>query len=83
MSRSYKKTHICKINRKGMKKLANRSVRRETDDVANGNSYRKIFCSYEIAWGITYSDSFDDSFLTREKDRRRAYKVWLQCYKRK
>jgi len=49
MSRSFKKNWCSKNNTSGMKKIANHKVRNYDDDIANGKSYRKIFCSYNIS----------------------------------
>lgn len=50
MGKSYKKSPVCKDNnhaKKRMKQLANKKVRK-TNNVPNGNSYKKNFCSYDI-----------------------------------
>ena len=49
MSRSYKKNPVFKDNNKGMKKAANCKVHRTKFCIANGNAYRKVFCSYDIS----------------------------------
>lgn len=63
MARSYKKSPVVKDHTTGMKTIANRKVRRRLSSVvymlANGNAYRKIFCSYSISdWSFreTYAD---------------------------
>jgi len=59
MSRSFKKTPIIKEHIPGMKSTANRKVRRENFNITNGNSYRKVFCSYDIsdyAFRMTYAE---------------------------
>ncbi|MDA3854902.1 MAG: hypothetical protein PF569_01490 [Candidatus Woesearchaeota archaeon] len=49
MSRSYKKTWGFKDNpAKGMKRLANKRVR-QTKNIMNGGSFKKVFCSYDIS----------------------------------
>ena len=52
MARSYKKQPVVNGHSKGMKANANRCVRRRLKntyfDLANGNAYRKIVCSYDI-----------------------------------
>lgn len=49
MSRSFKKNWCSKDNDSKMKKFANRKVRNYDDEIQNGKSYRKIFCSYNIS----------------------------------
>ena len=50
MARSYKKNPVVKDSSKGMKSIANRIFRRKKNIcVANGNAYRKCFCSYNIS----------------------------------
>lgn len=46
MSRSYKKNPVIKDCTRGMKKLANKRVRKHA--VSNGNNYRKVFESWDI-----------------------------------
>lgn len=48
MSRSFKKTPIIKNNDRGLKKIANRKVRRTILDMGNNSYYKKIFSSYDI-----------------------------------
>ena len=54
MSRSYKKTPVikdsgCKGTRyKSGKQIANRAVRNQ-EDVLNGGSYKKVYCSWNIS----------------------------------
>ncbi len=43
MSRSYKKIPCCKDHNKGMKKYANRYVRRNFLVVPSGTAYKKLF----------------------------------------
>jgi hypothetical protein len=47
VSRSYKKHPIAKSISKGGKKFANRKVR-NTEDIPNGNKYRKVSQSWDI-----------------------------------
>lgn len=55
MSRSCKKTPVCKDNSKGSKKakkLANKKIRKT--DVANGGAYKKAFQQYDMHDYISY-----------------------------
>lgn len=47
MSKSYKKTPICKFIRNKTKRFANRAVRRARDIPPNG-AYKKCYCSWMI-----------------------------------
>lgn len=56
MSRSFKKKNILKDKQKGMKAIANRKVR-NTDDIPNGMSYKKVFESYDISdWSMSFNE---------------------------
>lgn len=62
MSRSYKKNPIIKDNTRGMKKVANRKVRRTKDIPLKGTAYKKAFPQYDIHDWIcryTYQDYMD------------------------
>ncbi|MFA4132578.1 MULTISPECIES: hypothetical protein [unclassified Brevibacillus] len=49
MSRSYKKTPVCKDEAtRFTKRLASKAVRRYKDTLSNGKHYRKVFCSWII-----------------------------------
>ena len=51
MSRSYRHTPIIKDNgsrKKWAKRQANKKIRRFKYPIANGNAYRKHYCSYDI-----------------------------------
>jgi hypothetical protein len=48
MSRSRKKHPVRKDHNKGMKRIANRIIRR-TLDIPNGKAYRKVFESWNIS----------------------------------
>lgn len=56
MSRSYKKTPICKsgYDSRFAKKVANRKVRYYKKSISNGNQYRRISNSYDIYEDIFY-----------------------------
>lgn len=54
MSRSFKKSHVCKQkNSKFAKKQAKRKVRRlNNEQLQNGNAYKKYYSRYDIwDWG--------------------------------
>lgn len=70
MSRSYKRIPCCKDHSNGMKKCANRYVRRNYLIVPSGNAYKKIFCSYNIC-DYKFLESFE------------SYKKWVTKYNRK
>lgn len=48
MSRSYKKIPCCKDYNRGIKKHANRHLRRNYLDIPSVRAYKKLFCSYDI-----------------------------------
>ena len=48
MSRSYRYSKIFKDSTKGMKRFANKKVRKNLD-LPNGNGYKKVFESYDIS----------------------------------
>ena len=52
MARSFRKEPVVKDHSISMKAIANRTLRRRLKgvsfDVANGNSYRKVVCTYDI-----------------------------------
>lgn len=57
MSRSYKKTPISKmapVHGRIGKKFANRRVRRYDEELSNGGSYKRLYCSYDIHDWISY-----------------------------
>ena len=99
MSRSYKRSPICKDkNFKKGKRLASRAVRR-TSDVPKGKQFRKVYCGWNISdWrsrGQSYTveqfrrawfdpDGNDlDWARGRFNNWKTAYRFWLRCYKRK
>ena len=74
MSRSYKKTPVikdssCKGTRfKSGKQLANRAVRNQ-EDVPNGGSYKKVYCSWNISdWRFMRSSKGRAVALTKWQD---------------
>lgn len=88
MSRSYKKHNWCKCaGDSSMKKLFNRRIRRSKkfEDIPNGNAYKKLSCSWEIAdyrfdsswqsfkeWNWTRAQFFDSE--------EEAYAYWKAHY---
>jgi hypothetical protein len=52
MSRSYKKSPVCtdqqSLGTRWVKRQAAKAVRRCDGTIANGKSYRKLFCSWDI-----------------------------------
>lgn len=62
MSRSHKKPFV-KCGFFGSKRLANKKVRRYKYGISNGNSFKKIYESWDI---VDYKQYSDD-----EKDRRK------------
>ena len=99
MSRSYKRSVICKgqNNKKG-KRLAGRTVRRASD-VPNGNCFKKLYCTWDICdWRFREQSYTAEQFRkawydceNTEFDWRRnsfcnwktAYRFYLKGYKRK
>lgn len=49
MSRSRKKTPIIKDRVPGMKRLANKKIRRHSEEIPKGKGYKKLFESYDIS----------------------------------
>ncbi|MDE5777312.1 MAG: hypothetical protein K2I10_02195 [Lachnospiraceae bacterium] len=88
MSRSYKRIPCWKDYNKGMKKCANRYLRRNYLIVPSGNAYRKMFCSYEIC-DYKFLESFS-SFKKRfiinnhkSYSDKELYRMWYKEYKMK
>ena len=99
MSRSYKRSPICKDrNDKAKKRQASKAVRR-TADVPGGNRFKMFYCSWDIRdWrsrGQSYTvEQFRRAWFdpdNKEPDRaggrlncrKTAYRFWLGGYKRK
>lgn len=100
MSRSYKKHPYCTDGStpgtKNSKRIANKKVRRCKNKIANGKSYKKLFCSYEIhdwisrwTWEEAKADYYNLDLTSpwnwqddypTIKD---FYKHWMKNYKRK
>lgn len=93
MSRSYKKhpwaTDSHK-NKKFLKKIANRRVRRFNHKLANGSAYRKLYQSYEIC-DYKFFCSFIQAMkeISKEikedeaKNEKEYWKDWHKYYRRK
>jgi hypothetical protein len=94
MSRSYKKHNIVKDpSAKGMKKYANKKVRR-TKNVPNGKAYKKVFESWNISdyqWIWTREEAIEDynkapadSWIKKHFETLEKYLIyWEKCVKRK
>ncbi len=89
MSRSYKKIPCCKDHNKGMKKCANRYVRRNYLIVTSGKAYKKLFCSYDIC-DYKFLESFssykkwmDKNNPGRRYSDKQLYRMWYKYYKMK
>ena len=97
MSRSYKKTPVikdssCKGTKyKSGKQLANRAVRNQ-EDVPNGGSYKKVYCSWNISdWRFMKTeaelrkewDSGDQRLREVYKTYEEVRSAWKKEYKNK
>ena len=94
MSRSYKKTPVCKDSpSKSSKRFANKKVRR-TLDIPNGGSYKKCYESWDISdWACiwTKEDAIRDwNRKAASLNRQSRYETleeylqyWEKCAKRK
>ncbi len=88
MSRSYKKIPCCKDHNKGMKKYANRYVRRNFLVVPSGTAYKKLFCSWNIC-DYKFLKSFssfkkeDSKYNRRKYSDKELYRMWYKYYKMK
>ena len=98
MSRSYKKNTFCSdyspLNKWG-KRIANKSVRRHKDYLANGNSYRKVYDSWNIHdWKIYESENYARKWFHLNKHNFKKHKAdlteqqyidryWKKYFKRK
>ncbi len=91
MSRSYKKQLIGKDkNSKVCKKSAVRIIR-HSKSVANGSSFKKYYCSWNISdykshctedeWFNIWKHS--DYLKKHLPDAKSAYRYWLKCYRNK
>lgn len=78
MSRSYKKTPGFKDRNPWFKNYANRRIRRTSREFANGGSYKKHTCSWEICeykW-LFYSDVEFKSHLKKAEEYPWIVKPW-------
>jgi len=88
MSRSYKRIPCWKDHTKGMKKYANRYLRRNYLIVPSGKAYKKLFCSYEICdYKLiesfhSYQKSFSE-YEHRTCSDKELYRMWYRDYKMK
>lgn len=94
MSRSYKKhPRVKDKNSKGMKRYANKKVRR-TKDIPNGKAYRKVFESWNISdyqwiWTreeaiVMYEQASTNSWIKKHFETLEEYLIyWEKCVRRK
>lgn len=89
MSRSHKRVPCCKDYNKGMKKCANRYVRRNHLIVPSGKAYKKLFCSYNICdykfleSFSAYKKSMTKYNRSRTYSDKELYRMWYKDYKMK
>ncbi|MDE5823787.1 MAG: hypothetical protein K2H91_03775 [Lachnospiraceae bacterium] len=88
MSRSYKHVPCCRDYNRGMKKRANRYVRRNFLIVPSGKAYKKYFCSFEICdYKLMESfPSFRSGFYRYVHGKytdKELYRIWYRDYKMK
>lgn len=96
MSRSFKKVPLCKDNSRGMKKIANRTVRRQ-GFLGKGSYYKKVFESWNIH-DYKFTSTFEEfvnntrqynhemslrGYSCKEETTEELYKVWYKMYKMK
>jgi protein tyrosine/serine phosphatase len=73
MSRSYKKTPICKDNGHSFeKRQSNKNVRKYKKELSNGNLYRKCYNSYNIC-------DYKSYYIYDDKDHMKYHK-WKKYY---
>ena len=94
MARSIKKNPICTDGRNGQKipkRFANKTVRKFDDDIPNGKSYKKLYCTWNIhdytlrfPWPQAKAKYERDENLKKKyptlKD---FYRFWRRYYKNK
>lgn len=95
MSRSYKKHPWCTDGKKGQvksKRLANKIVRRYKNKIANGNYYKRLFCSWNIHDYISRwtweeaKEAYENNLMNWKRSYptlEEFYKYWIKYYKRK
>lgn len=89
MSRSFKRVPCCKDYSRGMKKCANRYLRRNHLHIPSGGAYKKLFCSYHIC-DYRFLESFcsyrkkwmNYNQNIKESDQE-LYRKWYKDYKMK
>lgn len=88
MSRSYKHVPCYKDYNRGMKKCANRYVRRNYLVVPSGMAYKKLFCSWNIC-DYKFLESFSSykkkfsEYNRRKYSEKELYRMWYKAYKMK
>lgn len=88
MSRSYKRVPCCKDHTRGMKKRANRYVRRNYLIVPSGKAYKKLFCSYDIC-DYKFIESFSSyrKWMSKHNQKKYSdaelYRKWYRYFKMK
>ncbi len=88
MSRSYKRVPCCKDYNRGMKKCANRYLRRNYLHIPSGKAYKKLFCSYDIC-DYKFLETFTSykEWMSRHSRKRypdnELYRMWYKYYKMK
>lgn len=90
MSRSYKYSPCCKDpNAKGMKRFANKKVRRTCFDIPSGSAYKKVFCSYIISdykffeTFYSYIKWYTKYTYRKQYTYKELYRKWYKEYKMK
>ncbi len=88
MSRSYKRVPCYKDHNRGMKKCANRKVRRNYLIVPSGKAYKKFFCPYDIC-DYKFIENFSSykrwisKYNHRSYSDKDLYRMWYKDYKMK
>lgn len=89
MSRSYKKHPFCCVVNKEKtsavyKRIANRRAR-QIRHLANGNFYRRVFCSWDICEGMTRmtKQEWIRMFLYQYANEKECLKDWYKYYRNK
>lgn len=77
MSNSYKSEPVIKDYNRGSKKFANRRVRRKLKNasykyISNGNSYKKLSCSYDIC-DYSFRMTWQDFLISLEELRNEKF----------
>lgn len=83
MSRSYKKTPVIKDkNNKYMKKISNKKIRHQSENIGNRSQFKKIvnrydICDFKSDIGISFNQ-----FLDRELGKDTVKKDWREYYRK-